>query len=161
MARLSNATTVTSNSPNDGSRTAGNVAGIGSNFVSSNVRMDGEDDGMSESMMFERSQQGEALSEIRFWLIVFMAGLVVSGITAFPLQSELSLMLSVLQSAPLRQPAQAIALLPWITRVHHALSETNALYPFLAYRTDWLAFAHVVLAFYLSDRIVIPFATNG
>ena len=100
---------------------------------------------MSESMTSERLQQGEALHKIRFWLIVFMAGLVISGITAFPLQSELSLMLSVLESEPLRQPAQAAALLPWIARVHHALSETNALYPFLAYGTDWLAFAHLVL----------------
>jgi hypothetical protein len=101
---------------------------------------------MSVGMAFERPQQSETLHKIRFWLIVFMTGMFVSGITAFPLQSELSLMLSILESAPLRQPAQAVALLSWIARVQHALSETNALYPFLAYGTDWLAFAHLVLA---------------
>jgi hypothetical protein len=35
---------------------------------------------------------------------------------------------------------------PWISLVFHALSDTNARYPFLAYGTDWLAFAHLVLA---------------
>jgi hypothetical protein len=34
----------------------------------------------------------------------------------------------------------------WINRVHSALSDTGLRYPFLAYGTDWLAFAHLVLA---------------
>jgi hypothetical protein len=101
---------------------------------------------MSDGKAFKRPQQSATLHQIRFWLIVFMAGLIISGITAFPLQSELGLMLSILNSSPVRQTAQAISLLPWIAAVHHALSETNALYPFLAYGTDWLAFAHLVLA---------------
>jgi hypothetical protein len=42
--------------------------------------------------------------------------------------------------------AQSIHLLPWIERVYQALSDTNARYPFLAYGTDWLAFAHLVIA---------------
>jgi hypothetical protein len=37
-------------------------------------------------------------------------------------------------------------LLPWIERVYVALSTTSAVYPFLAYGTDWLAFAHLVIA---------------
>jgi hypothetical protein len=37
-------------------------------------------------------------------------------------------------------------LLPWVERVHQALMATNARYPFLAYGTDWLAFAHLVIA---------------
>src|SRR6185437_17159734 len=76
----------------------------------------------------------------------FMAGLFISGVTAFPLQTELHWLLSMLESPPVRQTAETIYLLPWIARVYHALSETNAQYPFLAYGTDWLAFAHLVLA---------------
>lgn len=75
-----------------------------------------------------------------------MAGLFISGVTAFPLQTELHWLLSMLESPPVRQTAETIHLLPWIARVYHALSETNAQYPFLAYGTDWLAFAHLVLA---------------
>jgi len=83
---------------------------------------------------------------IRFWLAIFIAGLVLSGVTAFPLETELRWMLSALSTPPVQPLAQATHLLPWITRVDHALSDTNAHYPFLAYGTDWLAFAHLVLA---------------
>jgi len=37
-------------------------------------------------------------------------------------------------------------LLPWIEAVDKAIAETNARYPFLAYGTDWLAFAHLAIA---------------
>jgi hypothetical protein len=37
-------------------------------------------------------------------------------------------------------------LLPWIERVNEGLSATNDRYPFLAYGTDWLAFAHLAIA---------------
>ena len=86
------------------------------------------------------------LRAIRFWLILFMAGLFLSGVTAFPLQTELGWLLPILETPPVRRIAETTHLLPWIARVHHALSETNAQYPFLAYGTDWLAFAHLVLA---------------
>ena len=37
-------------------------------------------------------------------------------------------------------------LLPWLQRVTEAVITTNAAYPFLSYGTDWLAFAHIVIA---------------
>jgi hypothetical protein len=97
-------------------------------------------------MMTVTMERENALRKIRFWLIVFIAGLVVSGVTAFPLQSELGLMLPLLETTSVRPVAQAVSLLPWIALVHRALTETNRQYPFLAYGTDWLAFAHLVLA---------------
>jgi len=75
-----------------------------------------------------------------------MAGLFLSGVTAFPLQTELGWLLPILETPPVRRIAETTHLLPWIARVHHALSDTNAQYPFLACGTDWLAFAHLVLA---------------
>jgi hypothetical protein len=90
--------------------------------------------------------QPDHLRRIRFWLGVFIIGLVLSGITAFPLQTELGWLVSLLNSGWLRPIAQSIHLLPWIERVFDAVSATNARYPFLAYGTDWLAFAHLVIA---------------
>jgi hypothetical protein len=90
--------------------------------------------------------QPNHLRRIRFWLAVFIAGLVVSGVTAFPLQTELGGLVSLLHIDSLRPIADSTHLLPWIERVHQALSATNAQYPFLAYGTDWLAFAHLVIA---------------
>jgi hypothetical protein len=86
------------------------------------------------------------LRRIRTWLAVFMAGLVLSGITAFPLESELRGLVSLLRTGALRPIAIGIHLLPWIERVSDALAATNAAYPFLAYGIDWLAFAHLAIA---------------
>lgn len=86
------------------------------------------------------------LHRIRFWLAIFIIGLVLSGITAFPIQSELGWLLSVLHSDALQPVAESTHLLPWIERVNQAVRLTNAQFPFLAYGTDWLAFAHLVIA---------------
>jgi hypothetical protein len=86
------------------------------------------------------------LRACRFWIGVVMTGLILSGVTAFPLETELRFFLGLLRSAFLRPFAQWTHLLPWISRVHVALADTNRNYPFLAYGTDWLAFAHLVLA---------------
>ncbi|MGB9416657.1 MAG: hypothetical protein WCB58_10095 [Acidobacteriaceae bacterium] len=42
--------------------------------------------------------------------------------------------------------AESVHLLPWVERVNEGLTATHAHYPFLAYGTDWLAFAHLVIA---------------
>lgn len=82
---------------------------------------------------------------IRFWLIFFVAALAASGITAVPLLAELALLRAVLASQP-----WLAALWPdlfrWIALVDTALVDSYGKYPFLAYGTDWLAFAHVVIA---------------
>ncbi len=90
--------------------------------------------------------QPDPLRRIRFWLAVFIIGLVASGITAFPIQTELGWLVSTLRTSSLRPIADSTHLLPWIERVNDGLSATNARYPFLAYGTDWLAFAHLVIA---------------
>jgi hypothetical protein len=77
---------------------------------------------------------------------VFIAGLVLSGITAFPLQTELSWLDSLLRETWLQPIAESSRLLPWIDRVNEGLTATNGRYPFLAYGTDWLAFAHLIIA---------------
>ena len=86
----------------------------------------------------------DSLRKARFWLAIFIVGLVLSGITAFPLQSELSLTVRIATS--LNLGSRAPSLLACLTRVSQALADTNGRYPFLAYGTDWLAFGHLVIA---------------
>lgn len=86
------------------------------------------------------------LRRVRFCLVVFISGLVLSGVTAFPLQTELRWLLALLHARRLMPLAQSTHLLAWIEVVNEGLSTTNAKYPFLAYGTDWLAFAHLVIA---------------
>ncbi len=84
------------------------------------------------------------LRSIRVWLAIVMLGLFLSGVTAFPLQHELGLAVRI--STHLNLAEHAPALNAWFLQVDHALAATNARFPFLAYGTDWLAFAHIAIA---------------
>lgn len=79
-------------------------------------------------------------------LAVFLIGLVLSGLTAFPLETELRILCSILGVDPTSPPSNYAGLQHWIAVVAEGLRETYAKYPFIAYGTDWLAFAHLVIA---------------
>jgi hypothetical protein len=48
------------------------------------------------------------------------------------------------------------ALHSWLRRVYDALADSNRRYPFLAYGTDWLAFAHLVIAIAFIGPLIDP-----
>lgn len=83
---------------------------------------------------------------IRALLVFFVVGLVLSGLTAFPLVTELNALGSLLGIDPRSSPDHYAGLRYWIAVVGHALRDSAARYPFLAYGTDWLAFGHLVIA---------------
>jgi len=83
---------------------------------------------------------------IQILLIGFIIGLALSGITAFPLEKELTFLAGFLGASPDSVPSQFSGLLYWIVTVRNGLRATYAAYPFMAYGTDWLAFAHLVIA---------------
>ena len=76
---------------------------------------------------------------VRRWLMFFIIALLLSGITAFPMETELSWILSW-------WPEQTSAFYLWLKTCSVAIQEINSKYPFLAYGYDWLAFAHIVIA---------------
>lgn len=84
------------------------------------------------------------LRQIRIWIVFFILALVASGVTAFPLETELRIGSDILHASPL--PDLLPDLVAWIDRVRDGVIATNDAYPFLAYGTDWLAFAHLVIA---------------
>jgi hypothetical protein len=96
--------------------------------------------------MLTHVEPDQRLRHIRVWLGIFIVGLVLSGLTAFPLQTELRWLAALLHEGWIEPLAQSTGLLAWIDRVHDALDATGARYPFLAYGTDWLAFAHLAIA---------------
>ncbi len=92
--------------------------------------------------------RAELLARYRWVLGFFIFGLVLSGLTAFPLQHELDWI-----TAALDLPTPAPNPLPggldgWLLKVREGLCDTYAHYPWLGYGTDWLAFAHVVIALF-------------
>jgi len=81
---------------------------------------------------------------IRIWLLTFIAGLVLSGVTAFPLVHETTWLVHIADALHLHQHTPG--LFSWLCTINDALTDTAARYPFLAYGTDWLAFGHLVIA---------------
>jgi hypothetical protein len=71
-----------------------------------------------------------------------MMGLVMSGVTAIPLQLETQWLRSWCEPLfGLNHPVSQ-----WLERVAQALEVVQRQFPFLAYGTDWLAFGHFVIA---------------
>ncbi|MFK8849510.1 hypothetical protein [Streptomyces sp. Ac-502] len=83
---------------------------------------------------------------IRIWLVVFIIGLVLSGLTAFPLTTEIRWADELLRSDASSLAGHFPGLVEWIGRAREGLEATDAKYPFMLYGTDWLAFAHLVIA---------------
>ena len=83
------------------------------------------------------------LTRVRWAIGGFILGLVISGLTAFPLEHEVDLMTRWTDA---RGWTATTPLGAWIAGVRDGLHTTNAAYPFLAYGTDWLAFGHLVIA---------------
>jgi hypothetical protein len=77
------------------------------------------------------------------WILI--VGLIISGVTALPLQPELDI-LARLVGAETQSPSSLSGLAKWIVTVRDALHEVYAKFPFMGYGTDWLAFAHIVIA---------------
>lgn len=78
---------------------------------------------------------------IKLLTCLFIAGLILSGATAIPLQHELNLLAGLFGFA-----GESSELAQWLLRVRDALAQTQTQYPFLFYGADWLAFGHFAIA---------------
>jgi hypothetical protein len=83
----------------------------------------------------------QELRMIRRIIILFIIGLVLSGLTAFPIEWQLGLAHRWIVKGGWDND-----LSNWIERVYQGVVDTNRKYPFISYGTDWLAFAHLVIA---------------
>ncbi|MFD9096053.1 hypothetical protein [Streptomyces collinus] len=90
------------------------------------------------------SDRAALLKGIRVWLGLFVVCLVLSGATAFALVHELRWVEDGLRALSVSEWLPG--LVRWISRVREGLDTVDADYPFVLYGTDWLAFAHLVIA---------------
>ena len=97
-----------------------------------------------------------ALRKYRAVLAVFILALIVSGLTAFPLQRELDAVAAArgLERATATDATNSFD--HWILTVRDGIRESYARHPWLAYGTDWLAFAHIVIAVFFIGPLVDP-----
>jgi hypothetical protein len=78
---------------------------------------------------------------IRRIIVLFIVGLVLSGLTALPIEYQLQWAHDNISKSNVFIP-----IIQWIEFVYRGVKETNMKYPFISYGTDWLAFAHFVIA---------------
>jgi hypothetical protein len=75
---------------------------------------------------------------IRRWLAFFMFMLVVSGLTAIPIQEQLGV---AKRFFDFDSPVGI-----WLNNLYDGIVEMKQKYPWLFYGYDWLAFAHIIIA---------------
>lgn len=85
-------------------------------------------------------------NKIRIVLATFIALLLLSGVTAFPIQTEMNFLTNHLSSFP-------VFLQNWILEVATVTKATPNL---MFYGTDWLAFAHIIIALFFMPVFTDP-----
>ncbi|MFE1249887.1 hypothetical protein [Streptomyces sp. NPDC058735] len=91
-----------------------------------------------------RSDRAALLKGVRAWLVFFVVCLVLSGAAACPLVHELRWAEGLLRALSVGDYLPGLT--EWIRRVREGLDRADADHPFLPYGTDWLVFAHLVIA---------------
>lgn len=99
------------------------------------------------------SSHSSLVFRFRTSMLIFIVGLVLSGVTAFPLLHELRLLAAWASAADGILPD---GLVLWIETVRDGLEHTYARYPWVAYGTDWLAFGHIVIAMFFIGPLMHP-----
>ncbi len=79
------------------------------------------------------------LRYIRRWIVLFIVGLIISGIPAVPLEWGANWLADVT-----RNWGDPMSM--WTATTAMAIADVAANYPFMFYGTDRLAFAHIVIA---------------
>ena len=92
------------------------------------------------------NKQKSRIKIIRVNLAIFIVLLALSGITAFPLQWEMNFLMEHLNWFP-------VSLQNWIMEVKLAVDKTPQL---MFYGTDWLAFAHIIIALFFIPVYMDP-----
>jgi hypothetical protein len=89
----------------------------------------------------EQQEDKMILSRIRKWILLFMVLLVLSGITAFPVQTELHFLLYHQNFIP-------DFFLPWLNKISSGIDVMVEKFPYLLYGYDWLAYSHIIIALF-------------
>jgi hypothetical protein len=87
--------------------------------------------------------------KIRLLILLFIGGLVLSGLTAFPIVWEMKVLQGFIRWMP-------GFMNDWYGKVSEGLFQTDAQFPFIAYGTDWLAFAHIIIALFFYAPLRSP-----
>lgn len=106
--------------------------------------------------MMRAGETSKLIRRFRIAIGVLIAGLVLSGITAFPLLSEVRTLTQIVGLGQARSAVGHDGLAHWLLTVRFGLETVYADYPWIAYGTDWLGFAHLVVAAFFVGPLIAP-----
>ncbi len=90
--------------------------------------------------------------QIRVLILFFIILLVISGVTAFFVETGLRyLILNLNLSGSVGH---------WVSYVHESIAQINKEYPFVSYGYDWLAFGHLIIALFFIGAYKEPLKNN-
>ncbi|HTI72914.1 MAG TPA: hypothetical protein VMF06_23275 [Candidatus Limnocylindria bacterium] len=92
------------------------------------------------------TEPASPLRAVRLWTILFMIGLVISGLTAIPISSTFQVAKEVLGTNFSGHGAVPGFVAEWLRHVAQGVAVVNREAPYFYYGTDWLAFGHVAIA---------------
>jgi hypothetical protein len=98
---------------------------------------------MQQTISFSDPAQQRELRSIRRWIVFFIIALILSGVTAFPIQTELQVFMQYRDYLPL--PG---IMLQWLEYISTNVDHTMRTFPQVFYGCDWLAFSHIVIALF-------------
>jgi len=96
--------------------------------------------------MDNKLKEKQLLLKIRLLILFFIIALIGSGLTAFPLETELEIICKILGVSPELPASSYAGLQGWMAWIYEGVKYTKEHYPFLLYGTDWLAYAHIMIA---------------
>lgn len=84
---------------------------------------------------------------LKLHLLGFTSLLIISGVTAFPIHSEINYLFENRSVFP-------PFMIQWIEKLYTIISQTPDI---MFYGTDWLAFAHIIIALFFIPVFIDPF----
>ena len=96
------------------------------------------------------------LRRLRNWTWFLIFGLVVSGLTAIPIQAEFDWLAGWLGSDFGGGGLVPDRVAKWLAHAYVGISVTSRSAPFVWYGTDWLAFGHLVIALAVAGALRDP-----
>lgn len=89
--------------------------------------------------------------QLKRLVVLIMVGLALSGLTAFPIQWAFDQLLPIVHSI-----GPGFPFYKWLMYVGEGIESTYTAYPFFGYGTDWLAYAHLLLALLFYGPYIDP-----
>jgi len=105
-------------------------------------------------------QQVSLIFRFRLVMGAFIVALILSGAATFPVLTELRALNQLINPSQISPSADSNELAFGIDHIYRGLEAAYHQSPWIAYGTDWLGFAHIVIAIFFVGALIDPVASR-